>query len=998
MKRVKKLFRFCALLALFSLLLGSSVAKLRAETESPSALDKIVLSIPSQQVVGRPWTGPVQLLLLDENLDLVTTYDLSADPITLTVSDGSVSPAVISDPSLFSGGIVDLTALGLVYSGHTGPVTITASNSTIASTDILVFNGYDLSKVIGLANDTVSTVYPGVETSVVAIVGNDGNLFAIEPPSLKAYFISGGGSVKINFVAGSSGQVDTLVISLPTTGLTPGTDTLMLITESTYHLGSDDLITGDTIRVPVQILLSAGLTIVPGSLKPDSVYGGVPFDFALAVVADGMQTPFDSAVTSISVLSDTDSVMAVIFDGVLQPDVIVSDTLFYYNILAEINTVPDIPVGRYALRTDYRLQIGGLSLRAVEPSCDSLTIIAPAALTYLTSTLVPGEIASGAETMFQFEIQLDDPVPIYLSHNHSSFDLSCSGFSVEAQLNVPGDSLIPGNNLIRTESLYIPEELLDSTLLAHVSIVYNHAGVGNQLLVETNFDDEIVVVQEFPLIKIVETYIDALNTPKVNTGQEFKIACRVANISTTDSNPFELILATDGGSQFDPLLQVDGIAGGGDTLVYFDVVASSDSNHAEVFRVEVAPFSVNHTLPDDNVAMAIVQRPAELAVTLLLVGVEQVNEGQVNEGHVNVGEEFDIIVGLINNGDGDATQGRFRFNTNGVYLGLPGDSMITEEVVPVGSIRGVSFTAPDFDTMFSIDVDLVELPIDINSGRTALIGDTTFQVNLEVTSPDLSLDVELAEVSSNLVVAGESKDLFLLRATNPGISSLSDIELESMTFRFKGVDNEPARVRSLVEVGSTGLFDGDQKVTSSTAGEDRLKLSFDNFVVVAGQTSELSFRVKSLAGINSEFTIALNVDDIVARYATGPLVGQTVAATTPGDGQLVVEEVYTAVLGNLENSFAVRTSPFDPIAGPAEFRYYLERSQQIRFLVLTLSGELVYERLFEADEMGGQAGENTLFWDGRNDKGQVVLNGVYMVVVRSENNREQATLKLAVIK
>ncbi|MCD6248814.1 MAG: hypothetical protein J7J98_00610 [candidate division Zixibacteria bacterium] len=987
-----KLFRFCALLALFSLLLGSGVAELRAETESPSALDKIVLSIPSQQVVGRPWTGPVQLLLLDENLDLVTNYDLSVDPITLTVSDGSVSPAVISDPSLFSGGIVDLTALGLVYSGHTGPVTIIASNSTVISSGILVFNGYDLSKVIGLANDTVSTVYPEVETSVVAIVGNDGNLLAIEPPSLKAYFKSGGGSVKINFAAGSSGQVDTLVISLPTTGLAPGTDTLMLVTESTYHLGSDDLITGDTIRIPVQVLPSAGLTVVSGSLKPDSVYGGVLFDFALAVVADGMQIPFDSAVTSVSVLSDTDSVLAVIFDGVLQPDMIVADTLFYYNIPAEISTVPDIPVGRYALRTDYCLQIGGLSLRAVEPSCDSLTIIAPAVLTYLTSTLVPDEIASGAETMFQFEIQLDDPVPIYLSHNYSSFDLSCSGFSVEAQLSVPGDSLIPGNNLIRTESLYIPEELLDSTLLAHVSIVYSHAGVGNQLLIETNFDDEIVVVQEFPLIKIVETYIDALNTPKVNTSQAFKIACRVANISTTDSNPFELILATDGNSQFDSLLQVDGIASGGDTLVYFDVVASSDSNHAEVFRVEVAPFSVNHTLPDDNVAMAIVQRPAELAVSHLLVGTDK--------GHVNVGEEFDLIIGLVNTGDGDATHGRFRFNTNGVcvYLGLPGDSMIIEEVIPVGSIRGVSFIAPDFDTMFSIDVDLIELPIDINSGQTALIGDTTFQFNLEVTSPDLSLNIELAEVSSNLVVAGESKDLFLLRATNPGISSLSDIELESMTFRFKGGDNESARVWSLVEVGSTGLFYGDRKVTSSTAGEDRLKLLFDNFMVVAGQTIELSFRIKSLADINSEFTIVLNADDIVARYATGPLADQTVTATAPGDEQIVVEEVYTAVLGNLENSFAVRTNPFDPIAGPAEFRYYLEQSQQIRFLVLTLSGELVYERLFEADEMGGQAGENTLFWDGRNDKGQVVLNGVYVVVVSSENNREQAILKLAVLK
>jgi len=991
MKRVKKVFRFCALVALFPLLLGSGVAGLRAETESPSALDKIVLSIPSQQVVGYPWVGPVQILLLDENLDFVTDYDLSADPITLAVSEGSVSPAVISDSSLFSGGIVDLTALGMVYSGHTGPVAITASNSTMTSSSLwVVFSGYDLSEVIGLAADTVSTVYSGVNTSVAAIVVNDGDLLATGPPSLKAYFRSSVGSVKVEFEAGSSGQVDTVVVNLPTSGLVQGADTLILVSESTYHLGSDDFITGDTLRIPVQVLPSAGLTIVSGSLKPDSVYTGVPFDLALTVIADGMQAPFDSAMASVSVLSETDSVLAVVFDGTIQPDAVVADTLFYDDIPAEISTVPDMPAGHYALRTDYRLCIGGLSLTAVEPSRDSLVILDPVALTYLTSTLAPDEIASGAETIFQFEIQLDGSVPMRLSPDQSSFELSGSGFSIEARLSVPGDSLIPGSNLVRTGSLYIPEELLDSTLSANASIVYHHAGAGNQLLLETNFGGETIIVQALPLIKIVETFIVALNAPKVNTGQAFQIACRVANVSTTDSNPFELILATDGDSQFDPLLPVDGIAGGGDTIIYFDVVASSERNGAEIFQVEVAPFTVNHTLPDDNIAMATVQRPAELAVSHLLVGV--------HDGHVDVGEGFDILVGLVNTGDGDATQGRFRFNTNGIYLGLPGGSMITEEVVPVGSVRGVSFTAPDFDTTISISVDLVERPIDINSGLPALIGDTSFQVDLAIMSPILSLNVELAEVSSNLVVAGETKDLFLLRVTNPGLSSLSDIELESMTFRFTGVGDETIRVRSLVEVGSTGLFDGGQKVTRSTAGEDRLKLSFDNFVVAAGQTIELSFRMKSLAGPSSEFTIALNVEDIVAKYAAGPLAGQTVAATTPGEDQLVVEEVYTAVMGNLENSFAVRTNPFDPIAGPAEFRYYLERSQQIRFLVLTLSGELVYERLFEADEMGGQAGENTLFWDGRNDKGQMVLNGVYMAVVSSETNRERAILKLAVMK
>ncbi len=991
MELATRAVKFSAVAALLILFLGIGVAQLWAETNSPSALDQLVLSVPSQQLIGRTWTGSAQILFLDENLDLVTDYNLSTDPITITASEGSVSPAVISDSLLFSGGIIDLAALGLIYSGPSGPVTITVSNLSVSSNGVVVaFNGCVISEAVGLATDTISTVYANVSSSVSVVVGNAGGLVATEASSLTAFFRSGGGSTRVEYDPCSSDHLDTVPITLPTTGLTQGTDTLVLVSESLYDLGSGNQSTGDTLRIPIQVQPSDGLTIFPASVSPDSVYAGVPFNLDFAVVASGMQAPFDSAVAVVNLLSDTDSALAVLFEGPLQPDRTDSDTVFYSGLQAEINATPDLAAGQYGLRVDYDLHLGGLAMTAAEPSPDSLFVQVPATFGYVESSLVPNQIASGAEAEFQFELYVEGTETLYMQSDQSSLELSNNGFSVTCHLTVAGDSLIPGSNFIQTDAVYVPVEFLGTNLSVYGTIVYRHVGLANLLSREINFAGETIAVQAVPVVKIIETYVVAPNAPKVNTGQSFCIDCVIANVSTADAEPFELVLATDGSSEFDSRLMTDPISAGDTSIFHFDVVASGVSNEAEIFRVEVAPFSVSHVLPLDNIALATIQRAAELSVSVLLIGVE--------EGSVDIGEGFDILIGLVNTGDGDATDGRFRINTNGIYLGLPDSALIAEETIATGGVRGISFVAPAFDTTISINIDLVERPIDLNSDLPALIGDTAFQVDLAITSEMVTLNVDLARASSNLVVAGESKELFSLRVSNPGSSSLSDIKLESMVFRFTEPGNAFPNVRSLVEVGSTGLFSGGQKLTSATAGQDRLELSFDDYVIPAGNVVELSFQTKSLAAIDAEYSISLETESIVATYAGGPLAGQAVAAATAGGDQPILNEVFTAVEGNLTNSFVVRHNPYDPTTGPAEFRYYLQQSQRMRLIVLTLSGEVVHEELFHAGAMGGRIGENTVFWNGHNDHGWPVLNGVYVVVVTDEAGQQRSILKLAVMR
>ena len=70
----------------------------------------------------------------------------------------------------------------------------------------------------------------------------------------------------------------------------------------------------------------------------------------------------------------------------------------------------------------------------------------------------------------------------------------------------------------------------------------------------------------------------------------------------------------------------------------------------------------------------------------------------------------------------------------------------------------------------------------------------------------------------------------------------------------------------------------------------------------------------------------------------------------------------------------------------------------MEFRIFTLLGELVYEATYDANAPQGQAGAHTkdLFWDGYNGDGKMVLNGVYVAVLKTATGT--VTTKVAVAK
>ncbi|MGM0587392.1 MAG: invasin domain 3-containing protein [Bacteroidota bacterium] len=103
-------------------------------TVDPASLDNFAVSLNSPQTVGETFTGTNTLTARDEFGNTITSFDASADNVTLSTTltgtlsgVGSGSNNVLDQAGDFSNGVADLTDLGLTFTGTAGSGTITAT-------------------------------------------------------------------------------------------------------------------------------------------------------------------------------------------------------------------------------------------------------------------------------------------------------------------------------------------------------------------------------------------------------------------------------------------------------------------------------------------------------------------------------------------------------------------------------------------------------------------------------------------------------------------------------------------------------------------------------------------------------------------------------------------------------------------------------------------------------------------------------------------------------
>ncbi|UCC43303.1 MAG: hypothetical protein JSU65_09145, partial [Candidatus Zixiibacteriota bacterium] len=276
---------------------------------------------------------------------------------------------------------------------------------------------------------------------------------------------------------------------------------------------------------------------------------------------------------------------------------------------------------------------------------------------------------------------------------------------------------------------------------------------------------------------------------------------------------------------------------------------------------------------------------------------------------------------------------------------------------------------------------------------------TSFETVVIVTDPSAALIANSEPIASGPVLPGAVTELFRLHLTNAGLPADPDIRVDSIKLRFAAASGNVFPAEPLIDPDRSGLYEDGQLVSVAYVHEDQLVFTLDNFTLTAGGTTRtVTLRLAMNYGVAESFTARLSAAGISAVYASGPHAGQPVNVSTGATSGLVFSGVFTPVTGlSLDDSFIIKDNPFDPLMEAAELQFYLPEPSDVVFRVLTLTGEEVYMHEYSECELAPGT-LNTVRWDGRNDEGYTVLNGVYVAMLRIERSGEEGFLKLAVVK
>ncbi|MEE8577840.1 MAG: hypothetical protein V3T31_11345, partial [candidate division Zixibacteria bacterium] len=378
--------------------------------------------------------------------------------------------------------------------------------------------------------------------------------------------------------------------------------------------------------------------------------------------------------------------------------------------------------------------------------------------------------------------------------------------------------------------------------------------------------------------------------------------------------------------------------------------------------------------------------PAQLELECDLSPVEN-----PDDPWVHTGSSFSLTAGLTNVGEASVSDGQYRFSTHGHDLGI--DSVQTGILIAGESVE-FDMTAPDTDLLALITFTVSPIPIDDNSGNPAQFDDTAWASNLFISSiaEQSDLVVSATMVPGNLVAVGDQSDILTLSMSNRGSATQSAISVDSIDVSFS------SSVSSILDAGLSGFTVNGLLVSSSKVISDTiLRVALEPYILEPLATVDLTLLIKIRETAPKGFAVTVVPDGIYATILEGPLAGLEASANSGNGGILEPQKVRVQSAGI--ETFEIRDNPFDLNLSSAEFRYRLDQSGTLEFRVLTLTGEEVFTQIFASGDFETQPGiTHVINWDGRNGDGEMVLNGVYMVMLRQVESGQQRILKVAVTK
>ncbi len=961
-------------------------------TVTPGDLSRMTLQIDETQFVGNVINHNAAVILYDAFNNLKTDYDLSANPIELVLSSGELNKYVLDDNMYQVGGVVRLKEFELIYSGLSGQVDIYAFNGFVSSNVELVhFNNYDIIDVQNVNGETISSVFAGQPVKLNILLQNNGNL---KFDNLQITYRWKSDSSRLHPLPISPvnpGELIELSVLLPSLNSVGAIDELIVSTYSEYL--RDSLTITSVRNFTVEVLDVAQLSIVPESFKPDTIIHQIPFDISFDVQVGGFAQTIDSTKLSIVVVDKlTQQAIAELYNGRPEHLSFIDGVISYGSISAMLNSNVLQDNGWYDVVMDYQLFSSGNMLTLSEPLVDSMFIFFDNGITLVEGSLTPKIVYAGTNVSFEFELNLESDVAYEFHGNLSSFRLFDNSFSSSTNLFLDTDSLYPGLNKLRSAAISIQPEQVGIDLFSEADFVFCLPGVADSLKYHVSFNEPIAVF-ELPLVQIVDLEVVAPNAPIVNSSQAVQFKASVVNLSSSSIDSVLLELKTiDGYSTIvNSIIASEAVQSSDTAIVYFDVIAaSSEMSLPESFRVDLAGSTIGMIAPVNNSAFLIIEEPARLELNYRINGIENVFGFVVKQS-----EQIHLQLDMDNVGTAEVNHGTYQLVISGLNDNRP-DTLVGD--LFADSTIDLSFVAPAFDTVLNFEFVILEKPIDINIGSEALLDIDMLDFSVLTISNAAEVIVEPKILGSNLVLPGRSKEIIELTFTNNSSSSLNSIEIKTIDLSLFSTSHNSLDVSDVLVVGNTFFKENEEKISTTTAGGSMLLFWFTDFVIAAQETRVIQLVVEFKESNNKELLLEILEEEIKAVYIDGPNIGQDVIIKSTANDHHVLS--YHVVLKgtSLEDSFIIENNPINPQLQPVQFTYELTEEASIEFQMFTLTGEEVFRAYYQAGSFGASVGENIIAWDGRNNSGEMVLNGVYIASILNKATGDYARIKVAVVK
>jgi hypothetical protein len=428
-------------------------------------------------------------------------------------------------------------------------------------------------------------------------------------------------------------------------------------------------------------------------------------------------------------------------------------------------------------------------------------------------------------------------------------------------------------------------------------------------------------------------------------------------------------------------------------------------------------------VPDDSLVIKVPFIEKALVFTAGFISEPLIND----LGVISLGQEFDIIAGVVNANNSvlapanDSYFARFAINVNPLF----GYTQTTPDTVTIASIADSAswhLIAPtDTNKTTQISIKIIDPPRDANTNRPASFtigGDQiTFPLSVQEKYVIVSSVTEDIVDNTSLIGTQEDRPLLGLQIDNKrGAGQADNIYIDTLVFAIRDgngnlIENPADFLSNLKLFGSYSapgaslakLLDTQiAEIDPQTSGNPITVTPGKDYFINAGTIDTIAI-TGSFSDVNENVLFNLRVSRLVLRQESGDLL---ITMRRPDqteilDGDAVTEEEEIENISlldlDLEKSFVNYPNPFSNADGGTKFHVPLEKAATtVDLKIYTLLGQLVKSENRNVSNQPAPSSYTGITWDGRNDAGQTVLNGVYIGYIKI--NYEDGSSRVAQTK